>query len=366
MDFGDDIYVTGLEVVPGNSKAVHHVLLYHDTSNIPINLDNNDPEVGYTCFGGIGSNSAELVGGWAPGGSAQIMPENMGISVPAKTNLVVQVHYPSYAVGEIDQTNIRLKFTTEPKRSVGVLPVLNHFTSMIDGPLVIPPNVEKEFNQVWSVPQGAKLTLIGIAPHAHLICNEMEAYVERTNGDVETLIHTPRWNFDWQKFYGYKRPIILNSGDVVRGRAVYDNTVNNHHNPNDPPETVTLGEDTDEEMMIFFLTMTLYMPGDEDLVFEEHIHSEHIEDCGWELTKVDTPLDLNVKIHPNPVSNKLLIDSKHKVNKVILHNMFGDQVLKKELNSIHTIDVSELPSGNYSLQMYVEGRIISRLIVIQQ
>ena len=59
--------------------------------------------------------------------------------------------------------------------------------------------------------------------------------------------------------------------------------------------------------MIFFLTMTLYMPGDEDLVFEEHIHSEHIEDCGWELTKVDTPLDLNVKIHPNPVSNDLYI-----------------------------------------------------------
>lgn len=365
VDFGDEIFIKGIEVVPGNTKAVHHVLLYHDTSNIPINLDNNDPEVGYTCFGGIGSNSAQLIGGWAPGGSAQLMPDNMGIEVPSQTNLVVQVHYPSYAVGEVDQTNIRLKFTTEEQRNVRILPILNHFTSMVDGPLVIPPNIVREFNQLYNIPNSSKLTLIGIAPHAHLICNEMEAVVERTDGSTETLIHTPTWDFDWQKFYGYKRPIILNGGDKIRGRAVYDNTVNNHHNPNSPPETVTLGEDTDEEMMIFFLTLTTYQNGDEDLIFEEKLHADHVEDCGWELTDVESPINLNVEVFPNPASDRLLIQSEHKVNKVILHNMLGHNVLQKELDAIHLIDVGELPKGNYSLQMFISGKIVSKLIVIQ-
>ena len=61
--------------------------------------------------------------------------------------------------------------------------------------LVIPPNQVKEFFQLWTVPF-AKLTLIGIAPHAHLICTEMEAWAEKSNGERIELVHTPHWDFD--------------------------------------------------------------------------------------------------------------------------------------------------------------------------
>lgn len=364
LDLPQDVFVKAIEVVPGNKKAVHHVLLYHETSDTPINLDNNDPEVGYTCFGGIGTFTAQLVGGWAPGGEAQIFPDEMGVRIPGNTNLVVQVHYPAYAVGEVDQTNIRLKLTTESQRTLAVEPVLNHFTSMIDGPLVIPANQVKTFNQVWTVP--TKLTFVGAAPHAHLICTSMESWAVTPDGTVIDLINIPNWNFDWQKFYGFKRPIILEAGTQIYGRAVYDNTINNHHNPNNPPELVTLGEDTGEEMMVFFYTFATYQNGDENLVFEESGHIEHHNDCGFELTGEESFTEVSdIKLYPNPVDKMLFIESEQEVSEVQIFDVLGKKVIKLNDEAIESINVAGLPAGTYSIQMKIGSVTRAKLIVIQ-
>jgi len=365
MNFGEEIYVTGIEVIPGNTRAVHHVLLYEDDSNTPINLDNADPEIGYQCFGGIGSNNASLVGGWAPGGDAQFMPEGMGIRIPANTNLVAQVHYPSYAVGEVDQTNIRLTYTTASQRNLTVAPILNHFTSMLDGPLIIQPNVVRDFNQSYILP--TKLTLTGVAPHAHLICTSMESWAVTPDGERIDLIDIPNWDFDWQKFYAFNRPVVLEAGTRIFGRATYDNTVNNHHNPNFPPELVTLGEDTDEEMMVFFYTLTGYQQGDEDLVFNEHNHADHIEDCGSELTDVNETIEqIKIILHPNPVAKTLYVESEQAVTNITMYDLLGHKVIDISGDEINVVDVTELVSGTYSIQLQTGELITTKLVVVEK
>jgi len=324
-------------------------------------LDAADPEIGYTCFGGIGSNNAQLIGGWAPGGNPQVFPENMGIRIPAKTNLVVQVHYPEYAVGEVDQTHINLELTTEDQREIFVLPVLNHFTAMVNGPLVIPANELKEFFQLWTVPF-AKLTLIGIAPHAHLICTEMEAWAEKPNGERIDLVHTPKWDFDWQKFYGYKRPIILEGGMQVYGRAVYDNTVNNHHNPNNPPSLITLGEDTDEEMMLFFLTITAYQSGDENLVFDSSSHFDHYDDCGGLLSNTTELVESNgIVLFPNPADDYILIESSDRIDRVIVYDASGRKLKDERGEVIKRLDVNNLEPGVFAIQLFYGGKSTVKL-----
>ena len=54
-------YVTALEVIPGNRQIVHHVLVFQDTSMIPVNLDNADSGPGYVAFGGTGSQTSQLI-----------------------------------------------------------------------------------------------------------------------------------------------------------------------------------------------------------------------------------------------------------------------------------------------------------------
>jgi hypothetical protein len=90
-----DVYLTELEVVPGNFEAVHHVLLFQDETGVPAQLDAQDPGVGYTSFGGTGSSESTLIGGWVPGQGHKIYPNGMGVRLPAGTNIVMQVHYPA-------------------------------------------------------------------------------------------------------------------------------------------------------------------------------------------------------------------------------------------------------------------------------
>ena len=53
------------------------------------------------------------------------------------------------------------------------------------------------------------------------------------------------------------------SGYTVHGIASYDNTSANPFNPNDPPQNVTFGEGTTDEMFFVFFDYVLYQEGDE-------------------------------------------------------------------------------------------------------
>jgi hypothetical protein len=61
----------------------------------------------------------------------------------------------------------------------------------------------------------------------------------------------PRYDFNWQLSYEFKQPLHVAKGDILRGRAWYDNSAGNPANP-DPTKTVTYGQQSFEEMMFGF------------------------------------------------------------------------------------------------------------------
>ncbi|HEX2617732.1 MAG TPA: hypothetical protein VHL57_09335, partial [Flavobacteriales bacterium] len=83
VDAPNDVFIRRFEVIPGNTTAVHHVLVYQDTTGQAQQLDDADADPGYESFGGIGVNSAELVGLWAPGAGVWTAPPGMGIVLHA-------------------------------------------------------------------------------------------------------------------------------------------------------------------------------------------------------------------------------------------------------------------------------------------
>ena len=62
-------------------------------------------------------------------------------------------------------------------------------------------------------------------------------------------------------------PVHVPAGTVFKAVGEYDNTVWNPLNPNDPPETVTYGSLTTDEMFLTYFIWADYEEGDEDLVF---------------------------------------------------------------------------------------------------
>ena len=268
--------ITGIEVVPGNREIVHHVLVFQDTSGIPMQRDLADPLPGYTAFGGTGSNSSKMITGYVPGQGSLIYPAGFGESVAPNSYLCSQVHYPGGISGQTDSTSVRIQYgPSSGLRNMLTLPVLNHGPGLINGPLSIPANTVRTFRAEYTLPVG--VTLLGVLPHMHLIGKSMLVYAIKPGGDTVHLANIPEWDFHCQMYYRFQRPVYLPPGTKGVAVATYDNTTANPNNPNNPPQNVTLGEGTGDEMMLVYFNFTTQgaSPLDTNLVIDTAGHWRH-------------------------------------------------------------------------------------------
>ena len=93
-----------------------------------------------------------------------------------------------------DSTRINLKLSNGSLRTVSLAPILNHQTSILNGPLHIPANTVKQFEEYYQLPN-ADITILSVAPHAHLIAHTWESYGVTLANDTIPLIKINNWNF---------------------------------------------------------------------------------------------------------------------------------------------------------------------------
>ena len=251
--FREDRYLSSVEFVPGNRKIVHHVLTYIDTAGHAAALDRAEPGPGYTCFGGPGFSPRGGLGGWAPGSPPTVMPDGVGMLLPAGATVVVQVHYHN-RTGSIqrDGTRVGLHFATRPiDKRVRSIPVINRA-------FAIPAGAERHVVRAsYTLPPSWNMRAIGVAPHMHLLGRSMKVTATYPDGATVPLILIDDWDFHWQGTYAFAAPIALPGGTRIDVEAVYDNSAGNRRNPNSPPKDVAWGEGTADEMCIAFLRLTV-------------------------------------------------------------------------------------------------------------
>lgn len=266
-----DRFLSAMEVIPGNANVVHHVLIYQDTTGRGRTLDAADPEPGYTSFGGVGIDNPPLLGAWVPGAKVHRFPQNMGVRLSANADLIVQIHYPRGSTGQVDSTKINLFFTPNNTgvREVRIMPLINHTTSLTNGPLSIPANTTRTFNARFTSPIDA--TVITVGPHMHLIGRSIKSWVLPPQGDTIKLIDIPNWSFHWQGSYMFHKLQKIPRLSRVEAQAFYDNTMNNPFQPSNPPRAVRLGEATTDEMLLIYFAFTPYQVGDENIVTDSTI-----------------------------------------------------------------------------------------------
>ncbi len=357
-DEPEDRFITAIEIIPGNRSIVHHVILFQDTTDEAFVLDEEEPGLGYTCFGGTGTSTISMISGWVPGSSAVYAPEGMGIHLPKGATLIAQLHYPEGSEGQKDSTLIRLKFSEhEDLRRIENLPVLNHSFGM-DRPLFIPANTRQTFHQKF-FPVPFKVIVTGIAPHAHLICESMKAFATTPGGDTIPLIEIPHWDFEWQGFYQFQKPVVIPAFSTLHGTATYNNTTTNHHLPTDMPVDVSVGEATTDEMMIFFLSLSRYHDGDEDMIIDTTSHKPHYNDCviGNFITTTSEPSFVDFQVYPNPASHSLVVDVQDPGSAdldFVIADLFGRVVSRYKI--LRHKNVLELPpqikTGIYFYRIY--------------
>jgi hypothetical protein len=180
------------------------------------------------------------------------------LKVAPGTDLMVNAHFHPVGKPEIERARIALYLTDKP-------PTRQMYALEIPFGFGIPSNLRipaGEANYVlkesFVLPVG--VTLSGLAPHAHLIAKEIKAEATFPEGRHINLIHVPKWDFAWQEQYHYKEPIALPAGTRIDCTFVYDNSAANPFNPHSPPEEITWGPNTTDEMACVTLRVVTDTP----------------------------------------------------------------------------------------------------------
>jgi hypothetical protein len=355
-----DQWVKAVEVVPGNRQIVHHVLVFADTTGAARSLDAQSPtEPGYpSSGGGVGVSGAVLLCGWVPGGGPLVLPDGLGLYLSRKADLILQVHYAPGSQNQLDATQLLLKYyppTQQAIRRVQISAAINHGPALLNGPLRIEPNEIKTFDARFTLPR--KTTVLGVAPHMHLIGRSFKVWGEAAGEPEIPLISVPDWDFNWQGFYMYKNPVILSTGTQVKAQAVYNNTANNPFQPANPPVRITVGEGTTDEMLLCYFISVPYRTGDELLEFDSTpTHQAN------PLSQTESPVRV-YKPYPSPTDglNRLDLELKHpSVVELWVLDQQGRRVKR-------VIQQQELPSGKHGVEAdltdLANGRYVYEIVV---
>jgi hypothetical protein len=273
------------------------------------------------------------------------------------------MHYPSGVSGQVDSTMVRLKYGSPSLRNVTTIAALNHGTTLTNGPLFIPANTVRTFNN--QVNTAVNRTLTGIMPHMHLIGKSIKAYCVTPTNDTIPLIDIPEWDFHWQYFYQFQKPILLPAGSTIYGEATFDNTTNNPNNPSNPPKDVGLGEGTEDEMFLIYMNLSSYLPGDTNIVIDTSSHYPHDASC-FKTTGINDYSRQNINFYPNPTSGIIKIEGINTSYIANIYNTEGKIVFTKTNDTNEPLNIQHLPNGMYYLQIKTNDKEVIYKKLVRQ
>jgi len=232
-------YVSGIEFHPGNPKVVHHAFVKIERTGQARRLEEEDG--GFPGLNPPGEVPACHFLGWQPGRQAEMGPTGWPWRLEPGDDLVLQMHLNPSGKPELLQASIGLYFTDQR-------PTNDCFKILLTSPAIDIPPGETNYAIEDSYALPVDVDVLGVLPHAHYLGREMQGWAKLPDGSLRWLLWIKRWDFNWQGDYRYARPVFLPKGSLLSMRFVYDNSTNNVHNPNHPPQLVTYGQKSRDEM----------------------------------------------------------------------------------------------------------------------
>ena len=283
-----DTFAALIEFVPGNRNVVHHVNgdlvkyeyekkkdvfsglrvvnMVEDTASLlqafaKLGLPNDD---------GTYPVLQKSVVNYLPGVYGQLYPAGLGgYKLPRKgAFLLNDLHYGFTNKDDIlDSSYINIFFSKmPPNRPLQEFQLGTLGLAPVEPDLIIPPDVIKPVSSRFRVPYD--ISVLTINPHMHLLGKSFKAYAIKPGGDTIRLISIPRWDFNWQYFYTFRKMLKIPAGSTIVAEGIYDNTRQNLSNPFSPPQLIRDRNGSmkaTDEMFQFIVSYLPYQPGDENI-----------------------------------------------------------------------------------------------------
>lgn len=221
-----DVWVRAAQVLPGERRAVHHVIGSFGDADVSGRL------------GGVFGNHLAT---YAPGTGATRYPDDTGVLMPAKSRFVFQMHYTPFGVAARDVTRIGLYFHERPPAHA-----LQHGV-IADLTIRIPPGAREHRERAYRRFE-QDVILYSVFPHAHFRGRSSRFWLRYPDGREETVLSVPRYDFNWQRYYDAAVPLRLPAGTLLVHDTIYDNSARQRANP-DPTRAVPWGVQSYDEML---------------------------------------------------------------------------------------------------------------------
>jgi len=266
--FKEDKWVQMLEVRPTDRAVVHHIIAYlrEPGSNY---FKDQKPGAFFTAPPSkkdektdASALPSDFLVGYAPGQPAEILQPGEGKLIKAGSDIVFEVHYTPNGTPTKDQTRLGLVFAKAPPQD-RVLTL-----SASNGTFKIPPG-DPDYQVDASFEIQRDLKLVALHPHMHARGKSFEYRLLFPDGKKETILSVPAYNWHWQLWYDFAKPVDLPRGTKIECTAHFDNSPNNPENP-DPSKAVIWGQQSWDEMMVGFF----------NLKFDARIPAEEIKSQG--------------------------------------------------------------------------------------
>lgn len=295
----EDSFITGLNIVPGTPSVVHHVILFRvppSTVRAVAAKDAAEKGEGWTCFGGTGLESGDALddapwlGAWAPGGSEQVLAEDIGVPMQKGSRVVMQVHYNLLAGPRPDVSAAQLRLAPATKKLAALETMLlpapvelpcrpghdqallcDRTTAVVDAQERFGDDVGQTANYVHllcgRIAAGPvqrcdrriqePATIRAAAGHMHLLGRSVRIEVDPGTPRARTVLDIAAWDFDDQAAKRVQ-PVRVERGDTVRVTCRHDQSLRDvlPAFKAQPERYVVWGEGSTDEMCLGILLVT--------------------------------------------------------------------------------------------------------------
>src|SRR5262245_18023654 len=253
-------YVRGFEFHPGNARVVHHANIRIDRTAGSRRLDEADPAPGYE---GLLLTSAVYPDGhflgWTPGQTPPLLPRTLAWRLSPGTDLVVEMHFVPDGKVEAVQPSVGLYFSDEPPERTPAMLRLGRQNIDI-------PAGEQAYVTTDSFVLPVDVEVEAVQPHAHFRAREVRGTATLPDGTTVPLIYIKDWDYRWQHVYRYVTPPRFSKGTTLALRYVFDNSAANVRNPQQPPQRVSWGQRSTDEMGDLWIQMLTASEGDLEIL----------------------------------------------------------------------------------------------------
>jgi peroxiredoxin/mono/diheme cytochrome c family protein len=240
--FTEDKWIKMAEAIPGTRSVVHHIVIF-------VTPPESDARRGF-------APGAQFLTTYVPGYLAKPLPAGLAKWVQAGSKFIFQMHYTPIGTEQTDMSKLRLVFAdpSEVDRMV-----ISSALQIKTKDLLIPANAENHRSTASGKVNFEDARLLSLFPHMHLRGRSFRIEAKYPDGQQETLLNVPNYDFNWQTTYRLQEPKPVPKGTELTIVGHHNNSTTNLANP-DPSSPVRWGDQTWEEMLIALYEWSVPIP----------------------------------------------------------------------------------------------------------